>query len=280
MMLYKLFKSFRDNVYKKQQLLKTLPLMLSILWFYFHANWAFLYYKEPLSDLLKFEKPMNTSNLKNLTNLLIDKTNQIHFEITQDKNSQIAWEDPDEISEGLISSYQLTYNTNHQLLKPKASMWSWLLSYMGFAGYLNPFTLEAQYNYLTPTYSQVFTKSHEMAHQLGYARENETNYVAFLNCINHDDKKIVYAGYLAATRYALSALKDIQEGSELKYLNQLSAGIHLDLEESKQFRERYHGPLDDLMHWWYDQFLKINNQEDGIESYQGILFYLVNHYKL
>jgi hypothetical protein len=38
---------------------------------------------------------------------------------------------------------------------------------MGFGGYLNPFTNEAQVNYLG---SNVFlTANHEMAHQMGYA---------------------------------------------------------------------------------------------------------------
>jgi hypothetical protein len=39
---------------------------------------------------------------------------------------------------------------------------------MGFSGYLNPFTNEAQVNYMM-MYSFPMTTNHEMAHQMGFA---------------------------------------------------------------------------------------------------------------
>ena len=39
---------------------------------------------------------------------------------------------------------------------------------MGFSGYLNPFTHEAQADDLMPLFNTPLT-AHEMAHQLGYA---------------------------------------------------------------------------------------------------------------
>ena len=56
---------------------------------------------------------------------------------------------------------------------------------MGYAGYLNPFTLEAQVNMLgcqKSTYP--ITIAHEMAHQLGYAAENEANFIGSSQCIS------------------------------------------------------------------------------------------------
>ena len=51
---------------------------------------------------------------------------------------------------------------------------------MGFSGYLNPFTNEAQVDILIPKYQLPTTASHEVAHQLGYAAENEANFIGIL----------------------------------------------------------------------------------------------------
>ena len=272
------YKNYKKQALKKTVCLKILPRFLTIIWLYFHINWGFLYHQTPLKDHLKYTKNMSLTNLKSLAEFLTIKTNHIHYKITQNSRQQIKWPQLNELKYSITQQYQTTYQLNHKLLKAKPSLMSKTLSYMGFSGYLNPFTLEAQYNKLLPTYSQVFTISHEMAHQLGYAAESETNYVAYLNCIYHPNTKIQYAGYVAALRYSLSALKELEEGSEFQYLNQLSEGVLKDLEASKQFQENYNTIINNITHWWYDKYLKINQQQDGIESYQGLLFYLVNHY--
>ena len=55
----------------------------------------------------------------------------------------------------------------------KNSILSTPLSYMGFSGYINPFTLEAQINVNTPQLYLPTTICHEIAHQMGYSAENE-----------------------------------------------------------------------------------------------------------
>lgn len=261
-------------------LLKKTPLILSIGCFWFYFNWGFLYHQKPMYETLGYEQTLEIEGLKNLAQILIDQTNKYHLEVTNQVNEQINWKDQKDINDLLIQEYNFSFKINNQLLKPKPSLWSWVLSYMGFTGYLNPFTLEAQYNYLPPKDSHVFTKSHEMAHQLGYASESETNFAAFLNCIKNESPKIKYAGYITATKYVLSMIKAFDEEGASIYLEQLNKGVHKDLEESKIYSEKYNTIIDNVSHWWYDQFLKINEQEDGIESYQGLVFYLVNYYAM
>jgi hypothetical protein len=66
----------------------------------------------------------------------------------------------------------------------KPSLISVPLSYMGFGGYLNPFTNEAQVNDCLPKYNFPTTTLHEMAHQIGYASESEANFIGFLASIS------------------------------------------------------------------------------------------------
>ena len=63
---------------------------------------------------------------------------------------------------------------------------------MGYAGYLNPFTLEAQINTKIPKLNYIFTAAHEMAHQLGVASESEANFIAFYTCIKNLDPFIQF----------------------------------------------------------------------------------------
>ena len=62
-------------------------------------------------------------------------------------------------------------------------MYSLPLSYMGYAGYLNPFTLESQVNSKIPTLNLITTLLHETAHQMGYASEKEANFIAYYSAI-------------------------------------------------------------------------------------------------
>src|SRR6185369_11733527 len=63
----------------------------------------------------------------------------------------------------------------------KPSMIGYIGNYLGFSGYYNPFSGEAQVNTTVPSYIKPFTTCHEIGHQLGYAKENEANFAGFLS---------------------------------------------------------------------------------------------------
>ncbi len=56
----------------------------------------------------------------------------------------------------------------------------WLGNYLGFTGYYNPFTGEAQVNTTVPQFLLPNIALHEMGHQIGYAKEDEANFSAYL----------------------------------------------------------------------------------------------------
>ena len=77
---------------------------------------------------------------------------------------------------------------------------------MGFSGYINPFTIEANINSKIPIISYASTISHEIAHQIGYASENEANYIGILSNQISSNLEINYSGNLIALQYLLSEL--------------------------------------------------------------------------
>ena len=86
----------------------------------------------------------------------------------------------------------------------KPSLFSYLGNYLGYTGYYNPFTGEAQVNTTTPLFVQPFTTCHEIGHQLGYAKENEANFAGFLAARYSDNPAFRYSMYFDMYAYTRS----------------------------------------------------------------------------
>ena len=59
----------------------------------------------------------------------------------------------------------------------------------------------------------------------------------------------------------------------------INAGIIRNFKESELFWEQYDTFIDKGFHAFYDQFLKANQQKDGLESYSKFVDLLINYYK-
>src|SRR5207248_3994546 len=88
----------------------------------------------------------------------------------------------------------------------KPSIFSYLGDYLGYTGYYNPFTGEAQVNTTVPIFVQPFTCTHEIGHQLGYAKEMEANFVGYLAASNSSDPVMQYSVYFDIYIYAIRNL--------------------------------------------------------------------------
>ena len=78
-----------------------------------------------------------------------------------------------------------TNNKNNENIKK--SILSYPLTYMGFSGYLNPFTHEYNINGLIPNNSIPMVMSHEIAHEIGFSSEMEANFIGYISLINSDN---------------------------------------------------------------------------------------------
>ena len=90
--------------------------------------------------------------------------------------------------------------------KAKPIAMSRAMSYTRILGVYTFFSGEANVNTNFNDFSTVFTTAHEMAHQRGFAREDEANMMAFLVCTHSDAPYLRYAGHFEMLRYVLSAL--------------------------------------------------------------------------
>ena len=122
----------------------------------------------------------------------IAKSNNIHLEITSNDTLKVRVpfsrrEILKMAPEGYLALKKQFPNLEYRPVSIKKSLFSLPLTYIGFSGYLNPWTNEAQVNSIIPIYKFSTTATHEIAHQLGFAAENEANFIGWLAAINHDN---------------------------------------------------------------------------------------------
>ena len=285
LILHGLYKAIK---YKKLALKATffkITGILSIVFFVFHFNWALNYFRLPVSTSLSFEiDNYSNAELIDFTKKLIAKTNESHVAIT--KNDTLIVENPlskKEIKSNVGLAYKHLEKKHPQFKyanpKVKHSIFSVPLSYMGFGGYLNPITNEAQVNSLIPKNNYAATVCHEAAHQIGIASESEANFVGYLASTNSNDLYYKYSGYLMAMRYCISEVyrKDPESFEALKLL--INKGILKDMKQSQEFWETYQNWSEKYFKTFYDNYLKANKQADGIEGYSKMVVLLINYHK-
>jgi hypothetical protein len=267
----------------KNNLLKVLS-VLSLAYFLFHFLWAMNYYRQPLFEKMKIERDYTDADLLTFTKKLIAKTNEIQTQITKNDSLKVVFPySQKQVFKLNLNGYKTLSNqypffeyTNPSI---KKSLFSLPLTYMGFGGYLNPFTNEAQVNYLLPMYNSPTTSCHEMAHQMGFASESECNFIGFLASVKNDDLYFKYSGYSTALRYCLSNWYARDEKVLDKLLKTVHPGILKNYQESEDFWRQYDTFIDKGFHIFYDNFLKMNQQKDGMESYNKFVNLMVGYYE-
>jgi hypothetical protein len=267
----------------KEHLISILS-FLSVFYFLFHLLWGLNYYRVPLFEKMNIKREYSDADLLLFTQKLITKTNALQHQL--EKNDSLKVNFPytqNEVFEMNPKGYQQLSNQypffKYENPSIKKSIISLPLSYMGFGGYLNPFTNEAQVNYLGPIYHFPMTTNHEMAHQLGYASESEANFIGFLATVKNEDLYIQYSGYSYALRYCLHNWHNRNEATERELLKTIHLGILKNYQESEDFWNQYETFIESGFELFYDQFLKLNQQEDGLESYSKFVDLMVNYYK-
>src|SRR5690606_26236866 len=161
----------------------------------------------------------------------------------------------------------------------KPSIFSYAGNYLGFQGYYNPFSGEAQVNTTIPRFLEPFVTAHEVAHQLGYAKENEANFVAFLACRDFESPAFQYSLYFDLYNYASGELYRRDTGLSNMYYEKLHQQVKRDIDELRLFYNSYKNPIEPVITWGYGHFLKANNQPAGKRTYNEVVAWLVAWYK-
>jgi len=163
--------------------------------------------------------------------------------------------------------------------RPKPLLFSSVIAYTHIWGIYSPFTGEPNINTKIPEPMIPSTLMHEFAHQLGFAREDEANYISYLACSFHPDADCRYSGSLHALNYSMNAVYSQDKDAWRNLYNKLSDGIKRDLAENAKYYAAYEGPVREITSKTNDVYLKANNQEDGEQSYGRMVDLLLAQYR-
>jgi len=278
--LFKVMKGLKT----KREIAVDVAFALNVFYFLFHLLWGFNYYRQPLFEKMNIQKEYSDADLMQFSLQMIEKTNAIQEAITKNPTQKVINTVSQEaIFEQSLLGYEKLAQRHSDFYfenpSMKKSLLSLPLSYMGFSGYLNPFSNEAQVNSLVPMINFPFTTCHEMAHQIGYASETEANFIGFLAVTHNDNLHFKYAGYSIALRYCLRSW-EIRNPEITKQLwKKINPGVKQNFEDSTRHWQQYDTFIDDGFNYFYDHFLKANQQNDGTEGYSKFLNLLINYAK-
>ena len=256
---------------------------ISIVFFAFHFLWALNYHRQPLHKNLNLEADYTTEQLVSVTKMLIDRSNEAHEAISKDDSAKIEmpYSKTDILKLAPEGYKNLQQEYPHLAYSPsslKKSLYSLPLTYMGFSGYLNPLTNEAQVDRLIPSFKFPTTASHEIAHQLGYAAENEANFIGALAAIHHDDIYFNYSGFTFALRHCLYEVYKRDPEIYAELLKTIHYGIIKNYQEVQLFWDSYKNPTEPFFRKTYNNFLIANNQTKGMQSYSYVVALYVNYF--
>ena len=107
-----------------------------------------------------------------------------------------------------------------------------------------------------------------MAHQRGFARENEANFVAFLVCCESDDSYIRYSGFLNMFEYITNSLYALSPKDYYDLFYSLDIKVRCEMAEYGNFFEKYRDSTASKVSGTInDNYLKSQGIEEGEKSY-------------
>jgi hypothetical protein len=274
----KTFLRIRKKEVSLRQIAINIFAYLSPIYLFFMLTWGLAYHKKPLKDLLN----LNTENIKNqevidLCKELIDSTNLTRSRIPESKLRDLTFEKV--FAKAPIGYEKLENQCNflsYTTPSIKMAIGSDLLAYMSTSGvYMFP-TGEANVNTNNMIYDVPYITTHEMAHQLSFASEEEANYLAYLSCKNNPDLVFQYSAYYGTVFRALNKVWEIDSTYSKTLFDKLSPAVKADREKERQVWKKFRNPIQFyVVSPFYDLFLKSNGQEQGSRSYDLVIDLMV-----
>ena len=257
-LIYLVYRSFSFKLKDSVNLLA----FISLVYFIFYSFWGLNYFKTSISDELNIKNDYEFEELDNTLNIIIKKINE-EVLLIEDYNE--------------LDFFELTNMTN---LNVKQSIAPNYLLLQTISGHFIPFTSESVINFDIPKINLPVVIFHEYAHQMGYADEAEASFIGFMKAIESNNANIRYSGYLNAL---LNLLNEINKNHKEKledYISKLNGRVISDINYNTEFWSKYsNNYFDKAQKYIYDFYLKSNNQDAGIMSYNKVSNFIIDYYQ-
>jgi hypothetical protein len=257
---------------------------LQILWLgsvlvpVFLAFWGLNYQRTPLAETLAFERvPTHVGDIGTIGLQIVSGVNS-NYDVAKGAGERPTPPSRDVIYKAVEQGFQ-----NETLLgeaakgvfsDPKPLALSRLASWAGVTGFYIPFTGEVTFNPDIPTVELPMAIAHHKAHQRGYAREDEANFIGYVVCVNSTDPYVRYSGYV----YGLKVLDALPKGNVDRY-GDINDGPRSDLTARAQFWDRTESPtLHALSRRVFSAYLRANRVSGGVKNLDEDVPLIIGYY--
>lgn len=256
-----------------RSLLYKLLIVSGIIYFCFILVWGLNYNRLSFAEIAGLKAGgVSEKELVLLCEKLITKAEYLRTHLQEDQGGVMMIEGGFEpVGKAALTAFTKAESVYPELGgnygKPKPVFFSKLMSYTGISGVYFPFTGEANVNVDIPDSMLPSTACHEMAHQRGFAREDESNYIAWVACNSIDNPEFQYSGTILALIHSMNALSETSPEHAKLLRKKYSEGVRRDLQDLSEYWKKYEGKIEEISSDINDAYLKSNRQEEGIQSY-------------
>lgn len=257
----------------------------SVLFSMFYVTWGFNYSRPSLYTRMGLnivERPVEELNA--VCARLAIRASELREQLKEDENGVFCLEGTARQEFAKIpSAYKLLGEAEPlfggRVYAAKGVMSSKAMSYGGISGIYIPFTAEANVNIDQPPLLLASSAAHETAHFLGIAREDEANFVSYLACSYSIDPGVRYSGTMLALIHCANQL---YAGNKEMYANLVtryySEGMMRDIRHYNLYWDKFEGPVQETVNSVNDNYLKFNQQENGVKSYGMMVDLILAYY--
>lgn len=251
----------------------------SVCLFLFVNAFGVCYYRMTLADMLGLDTDdISQSDVEIASVLSLEFASQYSDSLIRlsDGSTKMPYSF-DEMCEKICDGYAeiVTNMPKHISVKPVALSEPW--TYTHISGMYFPITGESNVNVNYPDYTLAFSAAHEIAHQLGIAREDEANMMAFLACVYSGDEYLVYSAFLNASEYLVGSLPSqraimLYSAADNRLIDEMRAYAEFSSKYSNTAVSAVSSAVN-------DGYLKANGVDTGRESYSEVTLILTSYIK-
>ncbi len=248
----------------------------------FYSFWGLNYSRQGIAHQLNL--PNQNYTVQDLDTLLVTLQKRVNeYGLLVDSVKRDSSLNTTLLFKKAVNAYTVAENNfsflHYQQPSIKRSLYSPIGHYLGFSGYYNPFSGEAQLQTQYPSFLHPFIITHEIGHQLGYAKEDEASFAGFLACKSFNDADFKYSMYFDLY---LSAVYEMMYRDTARY-------FALKPNNGTRFKNDYHtlqdyllrkkNSIEPLATKFYENYLKANNQPLGKQTYNLVVYWMIGYYK-
>ncbi|MCW3169797.1 DUF3810 domain-containing protein [Chryseobacterium sp. 09-1422] len=279
-LVYLIISCFKTKT-RNSSILKILVLA-NIIYFTYQIFWGMLYFQKPIISKLP-ETEITLEKRKSLALKYLEKCRQTRMLVKENQQGIFVVSDISKIQSEILNRQTklpafISSKNSDEINSFKPSLFDDFMSFTGILGYYNPFTAEAQFNAKLPASYLPFTLAHESSHQLGYAREQEANFIGYLIGVNSGNIELRYSTEYFTLKSLLNSIVYEDEKFVETVLKDYSLGMKRDRAYERQFVLKHQGWLNDFFGFTNNLFLK-SNQQEGSVTYSYFIDLLVRYEK-